>query len=387
MFSQRLGTAFPRVFTAALLQEISFILLVHFPGYLEGLGVTESLIGVLYAASAGLSLLLRPALGRILDLTHRRTVLLISGVGATLVLVSLVFAEMWGPFLWVLFLAHRVLQITLFTAMLTYAADTIPVERRTQGLAIFGLSGLLPISIGAALGDVIIDVAGFDGLFLLAATAGVASWLLVWRLPVLPVPGRRPRRGFWSAFAQRTLLPIWMATLFFAIGIEILFTFTRTYVDERQVGTTGLFFGVYGAFAVVTRLLGGSRYDRIPHRPLLIGTISMFGFGIGIMALAESAPVLVLAALVAGTAHGALFPILSSQVVNRARTSERGSAMAIFTSLFDVSLLFAAPTVGVLIDKFDYRVGFGTVAVTLIVGSILYGIWDRQLTADAVSRA
>src|ERR671919_742203 len=78
MSSHKFGSNFPRLFTAALLQELSFALLIHVPGYLSELGATEGLIGVLYASSAAISLVFRPWLGRILDLTHRRTVLLVS---------------------------------------------------------------------------------------------------------------------------------------------------------------------------------------------------------------------------------------------------------------------------------------------------------------------
>ena len=78
--SARFGPNFGKLFAAALLQEMSFFLLVHVPGYLETLGVTEALIGLLYAAGAVLALLFRPAFGRILDLTNRRTVLLVAGL-------------------------------------------------------------------------------------------------------------------------------------------------------------------------------------------------------------------------------------------------------------------------------------------------------------------
>ena len=50
--------------------------------------------------------------------------------------------------------------------MMTYGADTIPIKRRTQGLAIYGLSGLIPISFAGYLGDTVIAAAGFSRLFL-----------------------------------------------------------------------------------------------------------------------------------------------------------------------------------------------------------------------------
>jgi predicted MFS family arabinose efflux permease len=383
MATDRYGPNFGKLFAAAILQEASFFLLVHFPGYLEGLGATESLIGVLYAAAAVLGLLARPALGRVLDLTHRRTVLLVTGFFNAAVILALATTTVWGPWLWGLFLAQRVLQIALFTTMLTYAADSLPIEHRTQGLALFGLSGLLPIALVGVAGDVLIDAFGFQALFVVSAMASIVSWLLVWRLPILPIRGRRPRRGFWASLAQRNLLPLWWVTLFFSIGLETLFTFTRTYVDERQVGSTGVFFGVYGVTAAAMRILGGRHYDRIPQRLFVVSALGSYALSLAILAIAGSVPLLVAAAFFGGMAHGAVFPILISQVVLRARTSERGSAMAIFTSIFDVALLVAAPTVGFLIDGFSYRLAFGCVAIALGLGAVVYSIWDRRIVTEA----
>lgn len=385
MASHSFGPNFSRVFTAALLQELSFALLIHMPGYFSELGATEGLIGLLYASSAVVSLAFRPWLGRILDLTHRRTVLLISAVINMAVVIGLSTTSEWGPYLWGLFLVQRTIQIALFTTMLTYGADSIPIERRTQGLAIFGLSGLFPIAVGGYAGDILISSLGFDGLFYAATSVLLISWLIVWTLPVLPVRGHQPRRSFWAAFAQRNLLPLWFATLLFSIGLETLFTFTRTFVDERRVGTAGLFFAVYGVTAAVTRIAGGRLYDRVPHRPLVVGSIAAYGIGLVFMGLAQNVAVLSLAAIITGTAHGAAFPILSSEVVNRARVSERGSAMATFTSIFDIALLAGAPSVGFLIEGFDYLAAFTAAGVTLALGAFVYRLWDQRIDSSMVA--
>lgn len=381
MSTHRFGPDFVRIFLAGFLQEVSFVLMVHFPGYVQGLGATEALIGLLYAGGAIMALLFRPLLGRVLDLTHRRTVLLFCGISNVTVVALLSLTSHWGVLLWGLFLMQRVFQIALFTTMLTYMADSLPLEHRTQGLALFGMSGLIPIALGGVIGDLVIDGLGFGALFLLSAGAGLISWSIVWSLPVLPVMSTRPRRGFWSALAQRNLLPLWWITLCFSIGMETLFTFTRTYVDDRQIGSTGIFFGVYGVTAAAMRLIGGNRYDRVPHRPLAVVALISYGVGLGLLAVAGSVPILALAAFFGGLAHGGLFPLLSSQVVARARTAERGSAMAVFTSIFDIALLVAAPSVGSLIEGFDYEVAFAVVAVVLVVGSGVYAIWDRRMVA------
>jgi predicted MFS family arabinose efflux permease len=284
-----------------------------------------------------------------------------------------------------LFLAQRVLQIALFTTMLTYGADSIPVEHRTQGLALFGLSGLLPIAVGGVIGDLVIEAFGYSALFVVAASASLSSWLLVWRLPLLPVLGHRPRRGFWHALAQRNLLPLWLATLALSIGMETIFTFTRTFVADRGVGSTGLFFGIYGVTAASMRIFGGRHYDRVPHRPLVSGALLAYGGGLLLLGVAGSALIVALAGFACGLSHGAVFPILTSEVVSRARTAERGSAMAIFTSIFDIALLVAAPAVGFMIDGFDYRLAFGVVSVVLAAGAVLYAWWDHRITTTKVA--
>ena len=383
MAVNRFGPNFSRLFAAAFLQELSFALLIHFPGYLSDLGATEGVIGVLYSASAIVSLVFRPWLGRILDLTHRRTVLLVTGVFNIVVVLGLITTSSFGPYLWILFLAQRTFQVALFTTMMTYGADTIPIKRRTQGLAIYGLSGLIPISFAGYLGDTVIAAAGFSRLFLVAAVSSIASWLIIWALPVLPVRGRQPRRSFWQAFVQRNLMPLWFASFLFFLGVESLFTFLRTYVDDRQVGSVGLFFAVYGTSAVITRIIGGSRYDALPHRTLLVTSVAVFGSGLVLLAVAQTAWLMILSAFVTGTAHGTAFPLMSSEVVNRARVSERGSAMSIFTSIFDIALLFGAPLVGFMIDGISYLVAFSVVGVFIIGGSIVYGLWDRRLSEDS----
>ena len=58
--------------------------------------------------------------------------------------------------------------------------------------------------------------------------------------------------------------------------------------------------------------------------------------------------------------------------------------MSVFTSLFEVSVLLAAPAVGALIDDFGFDVGFGAAAVVLLFGAVIYAVWDsRMMAAEA----
>jgi len=372
---------FARVWIAGFLQELSYSLMVHFPGHLSELGATESRIGLVYAAASVVALALRPVIGKVLDHTRRRTVLLVVGVLNAGSLMMLTMFETLGGALVAVYVIHRFLQIVMFTAMLTYEADSLPERHRTKGLALFGLAGLIPIATGGALGDVVIGRVGFDGLFVAAAAAQLVSWALVWALPPLPdgARGVEPRRNFWAALAQRDLLPMWFMAILFGAGLETIFTFTRTMVDERRVGTVGLFFGVYGAVAIAGRVAASSRFDRAPQRALLVSSIAAIGAGIVLAGSATRLSTFMVAAALSGLGHGLSYPILSSQIVSRARAAERGSAIAIFTSIFDVALFTVTPLVGLTIDLSGYPAAFGGVGIAVVAGALVYAWWDRSL--------
>jgi predicted MFS family arabinose efflux permease len=227
----------------------------------------------------------------------------------------------------------------------------------------------------------VIGRVGFDGLFVAAAAAQLVSWALVWALPPLPdgARGVEPRRNFWAALAQRDLLPMWFMAILFGAGLETIFTFTRTMVDERRVGTVGLFFGVYGAVAIAGRVAASSRFDRAPQRALLVSSIAAIGAGIVLAGSATRLSTFMVAAALSGLGHGLSYPILSSQIVSRARAAERGSAIAIFTSIFDVALFTVTPLVGLTIDLSGYPAAFGGVGIAVVAGALVYAWWDRSL--------
>lgn len=370
---------FTLVWVAGLLQEQAWSLMIHFPGHLSDLGASETQIGLLYSLSAVFGLLLRPLLGRLMDTLGRRPILLAAGLANAVAVAALSVPSALGLGLAVIFVSHRVFQIGLFTAMLTLSADVLPENRRAQGLAIYGLGGLIPLATGGAIGDLLLDRSGFETLFFVAAGLSVASWVIIWRVPRHPLGSDGgPRRNFWAALWQRNLLPVWWLTMLFAVGLEALFTFIRTFVDERQIGSVGAFFLVYGGVAIAVRVLSSSGFDRIPQLPLISGAVGAYGAGFLVLAGSSTGAEIAVAGALLGLGHGLLFPVLTSQVVIRARATERGSAMAIFTSLFDLAVLAAAPVVGVVIDWRGYATAFAGLGVFVGIGLLIYVLWDRS---------
>ena len=109
-------------------------------------------------------------------------------------------------------------------------------------------------------------------------------------------------------------------------------------------------------------------------------TVALVALFVGLMTLAfaTSRIELMIAGLLTGVGHGWAFPILLGLVVTRARSSERGAALAIYTALFDAGTLLGAPLWGAIIESISYPAMFCLAAGLIFLGGLI-----NSVTADA----
>ena len=87
---------------------------------------------------------------------------------------------------------------------------------------------------------------------------------------------------------------------------------------------------------------------------------------------------LVLAAIACGVGHGFAFPIISALVVTRAQPDERGSAIALFTALFDLGVLLGGPCFGVSARYGGYPATFALAAALCMSATLVFVVWDGR---------
>jgi len=367
-----------------LLQGLSFFMFIHLPRFLTDLGANEVAIGLIVAATAVASILIRPGVGNAMDRRGRRPAILVGGV-LNLVAVPLYFTvTAVGPWLVAVRVLHGIAAALTFTAVSTYGADQVPEERRTQGLSLFAASSMLPAAVGGWVGDVVLAAGGFRGVLFAALGFAAAALLLSAGLPEQH-PDRpagslpRPKGGFRRALTQRNLLPLWLITFAICIALTGYSTFMRTYVDTTGIGSVGLFFAVYASTAVAIRIFGGWLPDRVGRAWVAYPALGALAAGYLALALGSSSASTVVAGVLCGGGLGYAYPILFASVVERSSPEERGSAMAAFTVFLDAGTLVGSPVLGWVILHFGYPAMFTTAAAVVIVSSNAYAVWDGDL--------
>lgn len=368
------------VFFANLLQAMSFFLFVHLPGFLDDLGASSVEIGMLVAATAIAAVFTRPLIGRYIDTTGRRPIALIGG-GLNLVVVLLYLTvTTLGPWLYAIRLLHGVAEAILFTALFTMGADIVPASRRTEGLALFGVSGLLPIALGGLIGDLVLADGSFRAVFLTAGGFAIASLVMTMLLSE-PVTqrGEGERSGLLGVIRQRDLMPIWWIVGMFSLVLTAYFAFMRTFVDTMGFGTVGLFFAAYSGSAILLRLGFAWLPERVGERRVLFPSLVALILGFVVLAGASSGAHIAVAGALCGIGHGYAFPITFAMVVNRASLEDRGSALGFFTALFDLGTLVGGPLLGAIISLASYEVMFLVCAVVMTVATVIYAVWDSRV--------
>lgn len=373
------------VFAANVASELAWALFLHFPGFLQRLGARETTIGAVIGTAAVASVAVRPWVGRQMDRRGRKAVIL-AGAVLNLIAISLYLTvETIGPWVFCVRLLHGVATAMSFTAFFTYAADVVPAGRRTEGLAIFGISGMAPIGLGGVLGDAILARTDFTGVILAALVLNAVALALSLPLAGGPVGDGKPTKGFWAALRQRSLSPLWLLTGVFALAMGAVFVFVKTFVLTVGLGSAGSFFAFYASTAIVLRVTAGSLPDRLGPMKVLYPALGVQAAGLLLLAVAAEGWHVGLAGALCGGGHGFVFPILYRLVVDRAPAAERGSAMAAYTALFDVALLAGGPLLGWVIDRFGYPAMFAGCAAVVVIGAGTFAHWDRRVAVAEVA--
>ena len=324
-----------------------------FPLYLAHVGASRSQIGAVMGAAAVGGLLMRPLIGWGLDRWGRKPTLFVGTVIAGLAMFAVGLIDGVGVAAYAVRFVFGLGVAALFTGYFTFCTDLVPAARRTEGIALFGISGLLPLLVNPA-----------------AEHFGVRAADLSWFLPVIGVvmllslipllPISEPKRvgshappgpkEVLRALRRRELWPVWLATCIFASIVMLTGTFATVAAEARGIDRPATYWLTYAGGSVFVRLIGARLPDKLGTRNMIAPSLAICAAGALALAGVQDLVDLQVAGLLGGIGHGYAFPVLTSQVAERTPESVRGSAMSMFTALWDVAFLAVPPAFGALAD-------------------------------------
>ena len=362
---------------AHFLQGVGWASMLLLPLYVEFLGGSRATIGWVMGLAAISGLLFRPLIGWGLDRWGRRKTVISATLTLAAGMICIGGVTGIGPMLYASRLIVGVGVAALFTGYFTFASDLVVPERRTEGLAIFGVSGLAPLLINPISQAIGVDAPDLRWFFPVISSMVVLSLIPLVKVPDVvserktsaeqPVSERN-----WRVLVAPQLWPVWLVTIILG-GLVVLFLSFAT-VAARSAGLerpTNLWL-TYAAGAVVVRLVGARLPDVIGTHNMVAPALAAYVGAALLLADASTGNIVLLGGLLAGLAHGYAFPVVTSQVITRVPEHMRGTGMAVFTGLWDVSRLVLAPILGAVADATDDSTMFASGAVG---ACILLAVW------------
>jgi MFS family permease len=371
----------------------NYLVAVVLPLFVEDLGGSPVLAGLVFTSFSVTSFVLRPLIGHLADTwSVRGTVIsgatILGSFGLLLVAPSLLMA----------FLANAVRGIgwgAYSAASSTAVALLAPPSRRGEASGQYSIAGTAAAAFSPALGLWLLGATNqYVLIFLVGGLAGVAAAVILTMLPPIG-KGRTTFRGALAlprsgisleTFVERPVLLASLLLVCVTMTWPMTFAFVPLYAAAVGVENISLYYVASGAASIVARIVTGQLLDR-GSRGLWI----MAGYGallasFVVFIFADSIALFIVAGIVSAIGASLTQPALMAFAMDRAAAGRMGKAMATYSMFYRVGEGVGSPVAGALIVAFDYA-GMYVGAIVLAVLGLLLTVANWGTVGKPVGRA
>ena len=305
-----------------------------------------------------------PVTGAIADRLGRSRVL----VGASLAVAGFTASyAVITDYRWLLavVLIHGVVWSALLSASAAYMTGMLPVSRRAEGIAYWGLSSVLAMGLAPSLGFWIYEH-GWVWLCVVITALNLTMALIAMRLPAEDPAGEpslaTTRTGRRVLIEGRVLI-LSIPLFLYAYGYGSISSFSAVYADAIGVHPRAIYLTVLAGVMLLTRPILGAYADRIGYRRIFVPCLAFMAIGLAILPVAHTSLVLALSAAVFALGFGTSYPVFAAYVMQDIDASRRGAAFGAVLAAFDTGIGAGSTISGWLIGRSGYATAFTVAAV------------------------
>jgi MFS family permease len=356
---------------------VAFQLLPVFPLRIEALGGSKTLSGAYLTVYTLASALSAPLMGTIADRVGRKRMLI--AASSLFIAFSLLYAVVTPiPALLVIGVVHGSLWSAILASSSAIMTEIIPVSRRTQGLAFWGLASTAAIAIAPAVGIEVYRRIGWTGLCLEMAVVSAVMALWATRLPAhVPQHGANPpslaKAWDWSVISTA----LSFSTI--AIGYGGVTSYVAMLSIERHIHPPSLFFTVSAISIAVIRMTASHLGDRYGTRAILFPAFAAIPVAFVLLAYAQTRAQLVVAAIVFGVAMGSAFPAFMSFLVGSTDEKNRARTFGSFVLAFDTGIGLGSLIMGAIAERRGLGFAFLVAAAISCLAIPVFAMTSRRL--------
>lgn len=353
-----------------------YAILAALPVYLvSDLHASKVQVGVVVGIYTIASVLVRPFSGFALDRFGRRTIFL-----SALLLYSFLFSGylVAGTILSIILLRFAQGLTWGFTTVsgATIAVDIIPPSKRGQGIGYFALSTTVGMSVGPVIGLFVWHQWGYIPMFVSGSFISVASLACAYAVHLRKrfVVGKRIQLKWESMFDKSSIRPS-LNVFITMMAYGALISFIALYGREIGIQNSALYFLILSIGIAAARLTSGKAFDRSGPRRIITFCLILLIIGFPLLAMAKSATLFYLSAIIIGFGNGVIFPTFSSMVNNLADAAHRGAANSTLYTAVDLGMGIGMIMAGLIAQYISLSAIFWISALVGMAGLLFFRIF------------
>ncbi|MBE0461234.1 MAG: MFS transporter [Candidatus Aminicenantes bacterium] len=357
---------------------MSISLFFIFPLFFEHMNVPKGRIGMIMGVHSLMAIFIRPFFGRLIDIRGRKKISLfgiafliftvpffhfINDAGVLPIILRALTGIGWG---------------ISMTATITICSDLAPVSRLAKSMGIIGVAGLLSIALGPLLAEELVNIFGFGGLYNASLLFLVISFVcIVLTKEVIELNNNYQNiksQGFHLGIPLFAVLMISSLPMLHGAVRGAVSYFIALYGKSIPLERVGPFFVFFSLAAILTRIFFGDLSDRYGRKKIIFPAACIIGFNLFLVSQVHSFWMFILTGFIGGLGQGLLFPALSTYVIDVFGRENKGFALSLYLTFFDVGMGVGAVFFGWISDYYGYRTMYLTAGAIFLLVSLLF-LW------------
>jgi MFS family permease len=353
------------------------------PLFLDSFHPSKSRVGLIMGIHSITAIAVRPLFGRLLDERGGQRV----AIGGVLFMIittpGFYFVQSAGLLPFVLRALNGIGWGIATTAILAICSELSPSDRMAHSLGIIGAAGIVASAIGPTLAEQILRCSSFDAVFSVIVITLVAALFCLVPIKAAPLQRARPKADDKASMAQYPfLILLIIAAMPIAHGAARGTVINFIALFGASLGFTWLapFFLAFSGAAVLTRVGIGDISDRYGRKRVILPAALLISLNLFWIAGLHSYWEFVACGFLAGFAQGLIFPALSTYVIDFLGRQNKGLALGLYLSLFDVGMGLGSPLFGWVSDTAGYRPMYVAAGGLILVLAVVFSAKAPRLT-------
>jgi len=364
---------------------LSIAVFYLFPLYLDQFQTSKSRVGLIMGIHSVTAILVRPFFGRVLDKKGGRKVAMAGMLIIMLSIPGFFLVESAG---WLALFLRAVNGIGWgvgTTALMAICSELSPPEKMAHSLGIIGAAGVVAGAAGPMLAEEVFRRYDFHAVFIVGIISAAASLACVFAIREEP-RGAAPRSAATFANIRRysflvlAIIAVMPAAHGAARGAVL--NFIALFGTSAGFNRIAPFFLVFSIAAILTRLGIGDISDRYGRKKIILPSALMIGMNLFWIAGLHSYVWFLAAGFIAGLGQGLIFPALSTYVIDFIGRGNKGFALGLYLSLFDLGMGLGSPLWGLISDIAGYRLMYAIAGSLIVVLTIIFTLKAPNVTTN-----